>query len=227
MTLTRLHVSAFLGLAVATWAAILLLQGADVGAKLLAPFGAVVSVLMVFALSVEHCLWRVTWLHPWFFTRPDVRGLWRVDLHSNWIDPVTGLKKPPIVAYMGVTQTFSKLQMHLMTPESESRLESQCIQGATREVGFQIVGVYTNIPGMFLRQAGTSAMHRGAFALETHGPDSLRPIAIAGEYWTDRPTTGTMELTDRIEDVHTRYADSVLAFRARDAAAAKAVVGND
>ena len=43
-----------------------------------------------------------------------------VELQSDWINPATNLGVPLIVCYMGVAQTLSTLQMHLMTPESES-----------------------------------------------------------------------------------------------------------
>lgn len=35
---------------------------------------------------------------------------------------------------------------------------------------------------------------------------------LTAKYWTDRKTTGTMEFTDRVDEVHTRYADAAKAF---------------
>ena len=128
MTFSRLHISVFLGFAVAVWGLVLLVQGTPVDKDYLAPFGTVVGFLVVLGLVFEHLLWRQRWLHGWFVKRPDLRGTWRVELQSNWIDPKTEKQVPMIVCYMGVEQTLSTLQMHLMTPESECRFIADRIQ---------------------------------------------------------------------------------------------------
>ena len=120
MTFSRLHISVFLGLAVIAWGAVLLAQGVPLSLEHLAPFSTVVGVLAVSALALEHLLWRKWWMHGWFVKRPNLRGTWKVTLLSDWINPETSQAIPPIACYMGVEQTLSTLQMHLMTPESES-----------------------------------------------------------------------------------------------------------
>jgi hypothetical protein len=108
---------------------------------------------------------------------------------------------------MGVEQTLSNLQMHLMTPESESWFVAHSIRPSPSETGFQIVGVYTNKPHVHLRSA-SSAMHIGAVIIDTHGGSSLRPETLTGEYWTDRKTTGRMTFTNRSETVHTQFSQA-------------------
>jgi hypothetical protein len=44
-------------------------------------------------------------------SRPDLRGTWKVTIASEWVDPQTNEKVPPIIAYAGVVQTQSKLQI--------------------------------------------------------------------------------------------------------------------
>lgn len=120
-----------------------------------------------------------------------------------------------IVCYMGVTQTLSKLQMHLMTPESESWLVADHVRPSLSGRGFQVVGVYTNEPNIHLRDERISEIHHGAIIVETHGP-SLRPTTLTAKYWTDRKTTGAMEFTARIDELCTRFLDAQRAFAAHE-----------
>ena len=111
-----------------------------------------------------------------------------------------------IVCYMGVEQTLSTLQMHLMTPESESWLIADRIRPSPSGNGYQVAAVYTNKPKIHLR-GDRSEMHQGALVLDTHGPN-FRPDTLTGEYWTDRKTKGQMNLTTRVCQVFTRYEDA-------------------
>lgn len=211
VTLSRLHITTFLALAVAVWAGFLYVRGTSISVDHLAPFGTVVGFLVILGIAFEHRLWTVRWLHGWFVKRPDLRGTWLVELKSDWRDPETGETVAPIRCYMGVRQTLSTLQMHLMTAESESWFIADRIQPSPNGDGYQIVGVYTNNPQVHLR-GKRSEIHRGSLILNTHGP-SARPEALTGEYWTDRKTTGRLALSDRTPRLYTRFEDAGRVFR--------------
>ncbi len=207
MNFTRLQISVFLGVAALAWAAVLLLQGMHLTLAHLAPFSTVVGALVLTALALERALWRQPWLHGWFVQRPNLRGTWKVTLQSDWVDPATGASIPPITCYMGVEQTLSSLQMHLMTPESESWFVAHNVRPSPSENGYQIVGVYTNKPNVHLRSA-TSNMHLGAIVIDTHGESKAVPTTMTAEYWTDRKTTGRMTFSNRSDTVFTRFDDA-------------------
>ncbi|MGH2748315.1 MAG: hypothetical protein ACRDKB_10365 [Actinomycetota bacterium] len=211
MKLERLHITAFVVIAAAVWLAVLLFQGTPVVWALAQPFSIVVSSLVGVGLLFEFVLWRQPWLHGWFVKRPDLRGTWRVELQSSYVRPETSERVPMIVCYMGVKQTLSKLQMHLMTPESESWFVADHVRQSPSGNGFQVIGVYTNEPNVHLRDERISEMHQGAIIVETHGP-SLRPTTLTAKYWTDRKTTGTMEFTARIDELCTRLVDAQRSF---------------
>lgn len=78
--------------------------------------------------------------------------------------------------------------------------------------GYSLFAVYTNEPNTRLRGV-RSEIHYGAFALDTHGK-SAKPVRISGQYWTDRGTKGTMELSDRTDAVHSRFEDALAAASA-------------
>jgi hypothetical protein len=214
MAFSRLHISVFLGVAVLAWAAVLYSQGVRLSWEEvrvhLAPFSTVVGALVTLALVLEHLAWPLPVLHGWLVKRPDVRGTWRVQLQSDWIDPQTQQRIPPITCYMGVKQTLSTLQMHLMTPESESWFIADQIRPSPSGEGYQVVGVYTNRPDVHLRGV-RSEIHRGVLVFDTHGPPS-RPESLTGEYWTDRKTSGTMALESRLKKVFTQFADAAREF---------------
>lgn len=214
MTFTRLHISVFLGAAVLAWGAVLSAQGVEfTWAELqvhLAPFSTVVAVLVTLALALEHLLWRLPVLHSWLVKRPDLRGTWKVSLQSDWVDPENQERVPPILCFMGVKQTLSTLQMHLMTPESESWFVADHIRPSPNGAGYQVIGVYTNKPDVHLRGV-RSEIHQGALVFDTHGIEN-RPDSLTGEYWTDRKTTGSMTLEARTPALYTRYDDACAAF---------------
>ncbi len=207
MKAERLHITIFLAIAAITWFIVLLVQGTPATWEHASPFTTVISVLVLLGIAFERWLWRQPFLHGWFVKRPDLRGTWRVELRSSYIAPDGGKRVPMVVCYMGVSQTLSKLQMHLMTPESESWLIADHIRPSANADGFQVIGVYTNEPNIHLRNHRASEIHQGTLIAETHGP-SLRPDAITAKYWSDRRTTGTMEFTARVEEVFTRFADA-------------------
>ncbi len=211
MRLERLHITVFVILAALLWVVVLLCQGTSVTWAHGRPFSIVVSSLVALGILFEFLLWRQPWLHGWFVKRPNLRGTWRVELQSSYVRPETHEQVPIIVCYMGVKQTLSKLQMHLMTPESESWFIASHIRPSPNGAGYQVLGVYTNEPNVHLRDERISEMHQGAIIIETHGP-GRRPNALSAKYWTDRKTTGTMDFTTRVEDVYTRFADAQRGF---------------
>lgn len=212
MKLERLQITVFVTIAAIVWFAILLCQGVPVGWDYAKPFSIVISILVGLALLLEFIAWRHPRLHGWFVPRPDLRGTWRVELQSSYIRPETGERVPMIVCYMGVKQTLSKLQMHLMTAESQSWLIADHVRPNPSGSGYQVIGVYTNEPNVHLRDERISEMHQGAIIIETHGPEN-RPTHLSAKYWTDRKTTGTMEFTARIDDLCSKFADAERAFQ--------------
>ena len=215
MKIERLHITAFVVIAALIWLIVLVFQGTPVGGAHARPFSIVVGSLGGLGWLFEVVLWRQPWLHGWFAKRPDLRGTWLVKVQSSYVRPETNERIPSIVCYMGVKQTFSSLQMHLMTPESESWFIADHVRPSPNGNGFQIIGVYANEPNVHLRGERISEMHHGAIILETHGPN-LRPTTLTAKYWTDRKTTGTMEFSARADDVYTRFADAQGALSAQE-----------
>ncbi len=210
----RVHIAVFLAIAALAWWITLVLQGTAVTSEHAAPFTVVMSALGVLGYVFEHFLWRCQLLHGWFFTRPNLRGTWRVELRSSHMKQDSGEGAPLIVCYMGVEQTLSELKMHLMTSESESWCIASHTKPSPSGNGYQVVCVYSSKPNIHLRDERISEIHNGAIILDTHGA-GVRPDTLTAEYWTDRKTTGTMNFTSRVDRVFTRFEDANQHFGAR------------
>jgi hypothetical protein len=204
----RLQIIAFLGLAMLAWFGLLLIRGTPVTWEHAWPFGTVASFLAAVVAIFDRWAWSWSLFQNWFVKRPDLRGTWRVVLQTDWVDRETGQSPGPIICYMAVRQTLSSLSMRLMTPESTSWLTAHKIT-LTNDGIYQVAGVYTNKPQVFLR-GQRSEIHYGAILLDVkdHPPQSL-----SGHYWTDRKTRGTMNLSNRIDEVFESHESARSAFK--------------
>lgn len=202
MHLSRIGISVGVGVTAALWALhVWLFESRPPSWSDLAPFSFVVGGLVLIGLWFEHRLWRTKAINA-LLNRPDLRGTWRCEMQSNHKDKETGKPIPPIHCFAAVTQSFSELQLHMMTPESQSWLIASDIRKSQRGSGYQAVGVYTNQPGIHARLR--SEIHRGTVWLDTHGSD-WRPESLTGEYWTDRDTKGSLTLSHRVFKIFSRF----------------------
>ncbi|MCF3651566.1 hypothetical protein [Synoicihabitans lomoniglobus] len=186
--ITRLHVSSFVGLTIVVWLAALWFQGQPVlSLSFLKPFSLVVGVLAAFSVAFNIWIWRLPILRGWYIKIPYIRGTWRIDLKSDWIDPNTQKGIEPIQCYLVVRQTLSSLSARLITPESISHSVAYSITLESDEI-YRLHVVYRNEPKIEL-QGVRSEIHHGAFKMEITCPNYE---SMDGFYWSDRKTRGSM-----------------------------------
>ncbi|SJK83778.1 hypothetical protein [Halomonas elongata] len=200
--LTRLHISSFVGLTIGVWLLALWIQGMPVlSADFVKPFGVVVGLISLFITIFNKYMWSWRMFRGWYVKRPDLRGTWKVELQSSWVDPETGEQVGPIVGYALIRQSLTFLSLRLMTKESRSVLVAHSIEQQEDDDLFELVGVYRNEPQIEL-QGVRSEIHHGSFALEVHGTP---PYELQGHYWTDRATRGSMKLKERVKKLYDTY----------------------
>jgi len=187
----RLHLSLILVIGAALWGASLLLQGVAVEPSWARPLSGVTAILLGLIGCFDLFLWRIPILQGWLVKRPILRGTWAATLVSNWVNPETGEKVPPIPAYVVIRQTYSMLSIRLFTEESRSvMLGAEIIRDP--DGIYSLAGVYRNDPKSEYRHR--SEIHNGAILLNVIGSPVTR---LEGQYWTDRITVGSMNLTRR------------------------------
>ena len=206
--LTRLHIASFIGLTILVWLVALWVQGQSVlSIEFLRPFSIVVGTVVAIVGIFSRWAWAWPIFRGWYVKRPDLRGTWKVELHSNWIDPASGKGTPPITAYFAVRQTLMSLSFRLMTPESKSKLIAHSIELDDDGI-YRVAGIYRNEPRVELH-GERSDIHHGSLLLEVYGSP---PTSMEGHYWTDRGTRGTVKISDKRQQIFDTYETASAAF---------------
>ena len=84
------YLSGIVTIAAIVWAIALICEGGSLSGEMMKPLSTVTGVMGLLWLAFDRWLWRMPLLHPWLVEAPNIRGTWRVELKSNWIDPETG-----------------------------------------------------------------------------------------------------------------------------------------
>jgi hypothetical protein len=195
---TRTQVQVVLVIAVIVWAGLLFVEGVTLKPSYLKPFSLTVAVVILILLAFERWLWRIPPVAK-ALHRPVLRGTWKGQLKSNWIDPRTGQEIEPIDIFLLVRQTYSTVSLRLMTQESTSRSLVASLESHRDEIA-TLTSTYQNIPGLLIQDR--SRIHHGALMLEVHG-SSIKNLS--GFYWTDRDTKGEVSLESRSKNVYTNF----------------------
>ncbi|TGM74399.1 hypothetical protein EHR01_10590 [Leptospira mtsangambouensis] len=199
--ISRLHLSSFIGLTVGIWLLALWFQGMPVlSSEFIKPFSLVVGTISVFVTVFNKYLWSWKIFRGWYVDRPDLRGTWKLELKSDWINPNTGKPIPTILGFVTIRQTLTSLTFRLFTTESESKSIAYSIE-KEEDDQFKLNIIYQNQPEIEL-QGKKSEIHHGSFMLKISGNP---PSSLKGHYWTDRGTRGTIILNDRIEKTSDNY----------------------
>lgn len=188
-----------IGIAAAVWAAMLFSQGVSLDASYLRPYSFAVGAVILCFLAFEQWLWRVKPIAR-LVSRPVLRGTWKGQLMSSWIDPATGKQILPIDAFLVIRQTYSTISVSLVTAESAS-ISLVASLDAPRGAVTTVSATYRNSPRLLLQDR--SRIHHGAVVLEVHESPTSR---LTGAYWTDRDTKGELRFEGRSPRLHTDFA---------------------
>lgn len=134
-------------------------------------------------------LWRLPFVQP-LVRRPDLRGLWQVELtpHPDSHIPAEG-NSGPVAAFLEVTQTYWSVYTRLYTAESSSRSTATTWLPTFESTVDNLTYAYENEPRVAVSHR--SARSTGSCTLK---PASMKPIEMEGTYFTDRLAKGDMTL---------------------------------
>lgn len=174
--------------AATVWGVLLIIDGIVPSISWLRPLGAVIGVLMLSIGAFDRYLWRIRPFRGWMSNRPVLSGTWAAEFVSSYEgdSSVEGDALPE--AYMSIHQTYSNVQLRLMTDESYSVVLFASLE-ALPDGSFQLAATYRNEPNIAVRDR--SPIHNGSLLLNVPDPE---PTQIDGYYWTDRLSRGEIKL---------------------------------
>jgi SMODS-associating 2TM, beta-strand rich effector domain len=199
LKLSRSQLAVVLYLFAGIWIVSLILEGVRPSLNLVRPISIASTAALLLVAAFERYVWRLQILHPWLVQWPVLRGTWRGELESEWVDPATGKTRPASTVYLAVRQTMSAVSVRLLTDESTSRSLAADISAGADGV-HNLTVVYVNEPPAGRR--ATSPIHKGGMDLEIQGSG---PSSLVGDYWTDRLSRGHLTFELRSRKIHDSY----------------------
>jgi hypothetical protein len=148
-------------------------------------------IITIGVAGIVSLTWRYVWRKFPILGRkifPDLSGTWKGSLVSTWIDPSTGKPLPPIPADLWVRQGLFSISLKLRTVESTSCSTRYVLEAYPEAGRFRVWYSYANQPKAEV--AFRSARHEGVGWPEIDIDSD--PDRLAGQYYTDRRTTGDM-----------------------------------
>jgi hypothetical protein len=138
----------------------------------------------------DKLLWRLALVQRIPSVPRNLRGTWKGELHSLWVDPATHQRPAPKTVFLVVRQTWSSVSATLITDESISKSVLGSLSGDDGDCYLSYS--YLNRPDSSVEHR--SRIHNGATMLQVVG----RPVTrLRGRYWTDRDSRGELDFTER------------------------------
>jgi len=152
----------------------------------------VVSIDVIIVSLFVKWGWKWKYLQGWLVPFPDLNGTWQGTIQTTWKNPETGSTPGSIPTILTIKQSFTKISCVMRTAEMQSHSYIEGFKLEDDEQIRQLAYSYTSKPRPTVRER--SAPHDGAMVLDIIG----KPVdKLKGRYWTERKTTGEVELTFR------------------------------
>jgi len=180
-----------IGISAVVWFSLAYLGGLDLS-KVQDFFGLIPKVATIDLLIVAAFIkwgWKFNIFRGWLVPFPNLNGSWTGFIYSDWKNPETGEKPPPIPVMLTVNQSFFHISCMMFTSEMESASYSE---GFLIDPERQIKNVaysYTSKPRLSLNER--SIPHDGTAVFKIIEKPRQK---LVGRYWTERLTKGEIVL---------------------------------
>ncbi len=148
---------------------------------------------VVAAIAVFFCkiAWKSKLFRNWLVLIPNINGVWNGKLQSDWVDPTTNEKFPPIDVVLTIKQSLFKTSCMLNTNESSSHSITSAFLIDPESQVCRLIYAYQNDPKQTLQNQ--SRIHYGTAMLDVK--DNNNVISLEGNYFTGRGSSGYMSFT--------------------------------
>ncbi len=150
----------------------------------------VVSIDLVLHAFFVSFLWKLPIFKNWLVPFPNLNGTWKGQICTTWIDPETCETPAAIPAILTIKQSFLNVSCVMRTAEMTSRsLVSSFVLDKQNQLE-RLVYTYDSNPIETVKER--SPQHCGTMSFEI--VREQKKTKLEGGYWTDRKTTGTIEM---------------------------------
>jgi hypothetical protein len=144
-----------------------------------------ISINIIIWMIFISWAWKWKMFYSWLVQTPNLSGIWKGKIKSNWNDG----KTKSIPTEITIKQDFFNISIKIKTEESVSHSISSSFNIDKDSNVQQLFYSYLNTPKAGIRES--SAIHYGSTLLNF---DGFKVNEMTGEYWTSRETTGEIEL---------------------------------
>ena len=180
-----------LGISISVWMIVLQIQGVKVEGiwEAVKYVPDVISIDVIIFMIFAKWMWKLPIFQGWLISFPVIEGTWEGTIKSTWINPKSKKPSKSLKAFLVVRQSLFNISCTLFTKEMKSvSLAAEFIiddQNGSKKIIYS----YTSTPKVEFRDS--SIVHDGTANLEI----IMSPIQkLTGEYWTNRKTTGQIDL---------------------------------
>ena len=151
----------------------------------------VVSIDLVFYWIFVYFLWRLSVFKNWLVPFPNLNGTWKGEIRTTWTDPETGERPRPIPAILTIKQSFLHISCVMRTAEMTSRsLTGGFVLDKENQLE-RLVYTYDSNPIQRVKERNPQDYGTVSFNIV----QEQKQHKLEGEYWTDRKTTGDIEMS--------------------------------
>ena len=150
----------------------------------------VVTIDLFIVLLFSKYLWKLWIFKSWLVMIPNLNGTWKGTIKSNWINPKINEKPAPIPVILTIKQTLFHISCVMRTQEMASYSFTSGFMVDEESQMKRLAYSYNSKPSLDVRQR--SPEHFGTIFFDIVEKPDLR---MKGEYWTERNTTGIIEMT--------------------------------
>ena len=186
------------GISAVAWFSLAYFNGVDLS-KIKEFFGLVPKVVSIDLLVVAWFVrwgWKLKIFKGWLVPFPNLNGSWVGVIYSDWRNPDTGEKPPPIPVMLTVNQSFFHISCVMRTSEMESSSYAEGFLIDPDQQRRNIAYSYTSKPRLSLSER--SIPHDGTAAFRIVEKPQKKLI---GRYWTERLTKGEISLEYYSEEI--------------------------
>lgn len=149
----------------------------------------VVTVDSIVIFCFTKWFWKIPLLRGWLVPFPNLNGTWTGLIYSDWVNPETKAKVPPIPVSLKVRQNFFSFSCLMQTSEMDSHSYVEGFYISEERQIKRLCYSYQSSPRISL--ANRSQAHDGSVVFDIL---EGKVTELVGRYWTERKTTGEIRL---------------------------------